>query len=51
MGLLVLFIHDFADILLELAKCFIYFKTMNGVYYKLPEVLANITFAVFVLEW
>jgi ceramide synthetase len=50
-GVFVIFIHDIADILLELAKCFIYFKVMNGVPNKVADMLANITFVLFVLQW
>ena len=50
-GLLVLFMHDIGDVTLELSKTILYFKTRNGVDHKLPEVLANCSFVIFVLEW
>ncbi|XP_003382832.1 PREDICTED: ceramide synthase 1-like [Amphimedon queenslandica] len=50
-GLLVLFIHDFADVFLEVAKAILYFKDRGGKSYKLPEHIANVLFAVFVLQW
>ena len=51
LGLLVLFMHDIGDVTLELSKTILYFKTRNGVDHKLPEVLANCSFVIFVLEW
>lgn len=50
-GLFVLFIHDFADVFLELAKSILYFKERDGKLHNLPEILANVLFAIFVLQW
>lgn len=50
-GLFVLFIHDFADVFLELAKSILYFKDRDGKSHNLPEILANVLFAIFVLQW
>ena len=50
-GLFVLFIHDFADVFLELAKSILYFKDRDGKPHNLPEILANVLFAIFVLQW
>lgn len=41
-GLLVLLLHDPADVLLELAKCNVYFKFQK---------IADIVFALFIYTW
>ncbi|XP_041379645.1 ceramide synthase 1-like [Gigantopelta aegis] len=50
-GLLVLFVQDIGDVSLEVSKCVLYFKTRNGKDHKLPEFLANISFAIFTIQW
>ena len=50
-GLLVLFVQDIGDICLETAKTAVYLKVRNGVKYRCPEVLADVMFAIFTLQW
>ena len=50
-GLLLLFIQDIGDVSLEVTKSILYFKTRNGKDHKGPEILANIGFAFFTLQW
>ena len=50
-GLLLLFIQDIGDVSLEVTKSILYFKTRNGKDHKGPEMLANIGFAFFTLQW
>ena len=50
-GLIVLFMHDVADILLEFSKCNMYLKHRNGQLYKIHETLANITFLTLTVVW
>ena len=51
LGLLLLFIQDIGDLTLEVTKSILYFKIRNGIKHKVPETLANITFAFFTLQW
>lgn len=50
-GILVLFMHDGGDALMETAKCCVYFKIRNNKSHVMPELLANIIFGLFVLSW
>ena len=50
-GILVLFMHDLGDTLMETAKCFVYFKRRGGKDYKFPDMCANVFFGLFVLNW
>ena len=50
-GVFLLFILDIGDLMLEVSKSIIYFKTRNGKDHKGPEILANIGFAIFTLQW
>lgn len=50
-GLMVLFVHDATDILLEFTKCNVYLKNRNGKFYAYHEHISNICFAAFTLAW
>ena len=50
-GLLVLFLHDIGDVLLEFGKTVIYFKEMDGQKYPKIENIANGLFATFIFSW
>ncbi|KAG5850768.1 ceramide synthase 1 [Anguilla rostrata] len=50
-GLLVLFLHDINDILLEFTKLNVYFKTRGGVYHMLNDVLSNLGSVSFSITW
>ncbi|XP_067941430.1 ceramide synthase 1-like isoform X2 [Watersipora subatra] len=50
-GLLVLFIHDPTDVVLEFTKCNVYFKTRGGLLYRLHDILSTIGFITFALFW
>eukprot|EP01135_Chromosphaera_perkinsii_P003540 Nk52_evm13s247 gene=Nk52_evmTU13s247 len=50
-GLQVLYVHDFCDVCMELAKCFQYFKVQNGALVWVFEFLSNVVFGIFVLAW
>ena len=49
-GLLVLFLQDFGDVVLEFAKISVYFKERGGREYVVPEYFANFFFAIFTLQ-
>ena len=49
-GLLVLFLQDIGDIVLEWAKISYYFKERGGREYALPEHFANFFFALFTIQ-
>ena len=46
-GLLIFFVHDVTDILLEFTKCNVYLKKRNGKVYAFHEYLSNIGFIAF----
>ena len=50
-GILVLFMHDVADILLEFTKCNVYMKKRNGRIYSIHEYVSNVGFVAFALVW
>ena len=50
-GLLVLFVHDVTDILLEFTKLNVYLKNRNKKYYAIHEHVSNIGFATFAFAW
>jgi ceramide synthetase len=50
-GILVVFVHDVTDILLEFTKCNVYLKNRNKKYYPFHEYVANIGFATFAVAW
>lgn len=43
--------HDVGDALMESAKCCVYFKIRDGKERRIPDILANILFAIFTLNW
>ena len=49
-GLLVLFLQDIGDIVLEAAKTAFYFKVRGGKEHALPEFFANLFFAIFTIQ-
>ena len=49
-GLLVLFLQDIGDIVLELGKTSFYFKERRGKSHAIPEYFANFFFAVFTMQ-
>ena len=49
-GLLVLFLQDVGDIFLELSKTLNYFKIQDGKEKWIPEMCANISFAIFTIQ-
>jgi ceramide synthetase len=49
-GLLVLFLQDIGDIVLELAKTSYYFKDRGGQKHAVPEYFANFFFAIFTIQ-
>ena len=49
-GLLVLFVLDIGDVVLELSKTIVYFKVRNDKEHYWPELFANIGFACFTLQ-
>eukprot|EP00061_Rhincodon_typus_P011705 g36930.t1 len=50
-GILVLFLHDVNDILLEFTKLNVYFKNRAGVRHKLNDVVSNIGCCSFAISW
>jgi ceramide synthetase len=50
-GLLVLFVHDVTDILLEFTKLNVYLKNRDKKYYPIHEHVSNVGFAIFTLAW
>ena len=50
-GLVVLFIQDIGDVLLELSKAFVYFKVRDGEDCFWTDVAANVTFTIFTIQW
>lgn len=50
-GIMVLFVHDAADILLEFTKCNVYLKNRGGKYYAMHDHIANIGFVAFTVAW
>ena len=50
-GILVIFVHDVTDILLELTKCHVYLKNRNKKYYALNEQMSNVGFVSFAIAW
>lgn len=49
-GLLVLFLQDIGDIVLEAAKTAFYFKVRGGKEHAVPEYFANFFFAIFTIQ-
>jgi ceramide synthetase len=50
-GLLVLFVHDVTDILLEFTKCNVYIKNRGGKFHSINEIISNIGFTAFTAAW
>ncbi|XP_069784135.1 ceramide synthase 1 [Narcine bancroftii] len=50
-GILVLFLHDINDILLEFTKLNVYFKNRAGVHHQLNDVASNIGCCAFAVSW
>lgn len=50
-GILVVFLHDVTDILLEFTKCHVYVKKRNGKFYAYNEHISNIGFVGFTITW
>ncbi|XP_075063540.1 ceramide synthase 1 isoform X1 [Mixophyes fleayi] len=50
-GILVLFLHDINDILLEFTKLNIYFKTRGGVYHKVNSIITDFGSVLFSMSW
>ncbi|KAJ8277355.1 hypothetical protein GJAV_G00074290 [Gymnothorax javanicus] len=50
-GILVLFLHDINDILLEFTKLNVYFKTRGGVYHMLNDYLSDLGSVSFSITW
>lgn len=50
-GVIVLFLHDIADILLEFSKLCVAFKSRGGKYHLVPDVLSNVGVSCFALVW
>ncbi|XP_058256430.1 ceramide synthase 1 isoform X2 [Hemibagrus wyckioides] len=50
-GILVLFLHDINDILLEFTKLNVYFKIRGGKFYMINDVLSNMGFVGFGITW
>ncbi len=50
-GIMVIFVHDVTDILLEFSKCNFYMKRRNGKYYAFNDQVATIAFVTFTASW
>ena len=50
-GVIVLFLHDIADIFLEFSKLCVAFKSRGGKYHLVPDVLSNVGVSCFALVW
>jgi ceramide synthetase len=50
-GVLVLFVHDITDILLEFTKLNVYLKNRHKKVYVIHEYASNVGFAVFAIAW
>ena len=50
-GVIVLFLHDIADIFLEFSKLCVAFKSRGGKYHLVPDVLSNVGVLCLVLVW
>lgn len=50
-GVMVLFVHDATDIILEFTKCNVYLKNRSGKYYAFHDHIANIGFVSFTGAW
>ncbi|KAL4658881.1 ceramide synthase 1-like isoform X1 [Arapaima gigas] len=50
-GVLVLFLHDLSDILLEFTKLNVYFKSRGGSYHLLNDMVSTVGFISFSITW
>ncbi|KAL3317867.1 Ceramide synthase 1, partial [Cichlidogyrus casuarinus] len=50
-GILVLYVHDVTDILMEFAKMNAYLRNRDGKVYMIHEYIANVAFAIFTAAW
>lgn len=50
-GVMVLYVHDITDILLEFTKCNVYLRNRNGKFYPIHEHVSNIFFVIFAISW
>lgn len=50
-GVLVIFVHDITDILLEFTKCNVYLKDINKRFKCLHEFISNVSFVIFTISW
>lgn len=50
-GMLVLFLHDISDVILEITKINAYLKKRNGKTYAIHEWIANASFIAFAISW
>lgn len=50
-GILVIFVHDVTDILLEMTKCHVYLKKRNNKEYKIHDLISSIGFVAFATSW
>ncbi|CAF0836893.1 unnamed protein product [Brachionus calyciflorus] len=50
-GILVLFVHDITDILLEFTKCNVHLKKRNKKFYPIHETISNYGFGAFTFAW
>nr|XP_009857563.2 ceramide synthase 1-like [Ciona intestinalis] len=51
LGILVLFLHDFSDIFLEVTKLAVYYKTKGGRWSNICGVFSTIGFVMFAISW
>lgn len=50
-GIMILFVHDITDIILEFTKCNVYLKNRGGKYYALNDHLSTLGFLGFATGW
>ena len=50
-GVVVVFLHDIGDVVLLSGKTLLCFSELNGKKFKAVNVLANILFGGFVIQW
>ena len=50
-GVMVLFLHDISDVILEGAKTITYFRVMDGKKHKMIKNAGDVGFATFVISW
>lgn len=50
-GVLILFLHDITDIVLEGTKLLLYYKTKGGMWYRIGDVGSTVGFILFGLAW